>query len=76
MIKIIGWIGTTILIATYALNSFGFINSESLWYPLLNLAAAIFLGIRVFADRNYSNFILEIFWAGIAIVAIVKFMLS
>lgn len=76
MIKTIGWLGTIILIGAYALNSFGYISSTGILYLTLNLISAIFLGIRVFADRNYSNLILEIFWGGIAIVAIVKFMLS
>lgn len=74
MVKVIGWLGTGILIVTYGLNSFGYIDSESLWYPLLNLIAAIFLGIRVFSDRNYSNLILEIFWGAIAVIAIFSFL--
>ncbi len=76
MIKTIGWIGTVLLIGVYGLNSLGYISSVSLWYPLLNLVAAICLGIRVYADKNYSNVILEVFWAGIAIFAIVKYMIS
>jgi len=76
IIKTIGWIGTVLLIGVYGLNSLGYISSVSLWYPLLNLVAAICLGIRVYTDKNYSNVILEIFWAGIAIFAIVKYMVS
>lgn len=76
MIKIIGWTGTAVLIGVYALNSFGYISSSSILYPALNLLAAILLGIRVYADKNYSNVILEIFWAGIAIFAIFKYFLN
>lgn len=72
-IKIVGWVGTTLLIGVYALNSFGVISSVSLIYLISNLIAAILLGIRVFADKNYSNVVLEIFWGLIALVAIVKF---
>ncbi len=74
-IKILGWVGTAILIVVYALNSFGVIESQGLWYPILNLLAAILLGIRVFADRNYSNLILEIFWAGVAIIALIRYLM-
>ncbi len=74
-IKIIGWAGTVLLIGVYALNSFGVISSVSLVYLFSNLIAAILLGIRVFADKNYSNVVLEIFWGLIALVAIVKFYL-
>jgi len=73
MVKVIGWVGTTLLIGVYALNAFGVISSVSLVYLFSNLVAAILLGIRVFADRNYSNVVLEIFWGLIALVAIVKF---
>lgn len=76
LIKTIGWIGTVLLIGVYGLNSLGYISSVSLWYPLLNLVAATCLGIRVYADRNYSNLILELFWSGIAIFAILKFVIS
>ncbi len=75
MIKIVGWAGTVLLIGVYALNSFGVISSISLVYLFSNLIAAILLGIRVFADKNYSNVVLEIFWGIIALVAIVKFYL-
>ncbi|MCA9356263.1 hypothetical protein H6790_02445 [Candidatus Nomurabacteria bacterium] len=75
-IKMIGWFGTILLIGTYALNSFGFLHSQSILYPVLNLLAAIALGARVYADKNYSNLILEIFWGGIAVFAIIKFVLS
>ena len=73
LIQTIGWLGTVLLIGAYALNSFGLLSSVGLVYPLLNLAAGILLGIRVFADRNYSNLILEFFWIGVALVSLVKY---
>jgi len=39
----------------------------------MNLIAALFLGIRVYADRNWSNLVLEIFWMGIGIVSLIKY---
>jgi len=74
LIQIIGWSGTVSLIGAYALNSFGVISSQGLLYPLLNIFAAVSLGIRVWADRNYSNFILEVFWGVIAVVALLSFV--
>lgn len=74
VVQIIGWAGTVVLIGAYALNSFGVIPSTGLLYPLLNLFAAFCLGVRVWADRNYSNLILEVFWAGVAIVALISFV--
>lgn len=75
IIQIIGWSGTVVLIGAYALNSFGVLESRGLLYPLLNLFAAVSLGIRVWADRNYSNLILEIFWGGVACIAFLRIFL-
>lgn len=73
LIQTIGWSGTVILMVAYALNSFGVIPSTGFWYPFANLIAAIFLGIRVFADRNYSNLLLEIVFGTVALIALVRF---
>ncbi len=70
-IRIIGWSGTAVIIGAYAFNSFGVIESQGLLYPLLNLYAAVALGIRVYADKNYSNVVLELFWGSIAVVSLV-----
>lgn len=67
-----GWFGTILLILAYTLNSFGFIPSQGFWYPVLNLLAAVLLGFRVYADRNYANTFLEIFWGGVAILSLIK----
>lgn len=72
-IKIIGWLGTVILMATYMLNIFGVVSAQSLAYLIPNLLAGIFLGMRVYKDRNYSNVLLEIFWIAITLVAIVRY---
>ena len=75
-IKIIGWAGTTLLILAFALNSWGYISAENLIYPILNLIAALLLAIRVWADKNWSNLFLEVFWGAIALVSIIKFFIS
>lgn len=72
-IKLSGWLGTLLLMATYLLNILGIITAQSLIYLFLNLFAAIFLGVRVYKDRNFSNVFLEIFWAFIAIIGIIKY---
>lgn len=72
LIQIIGWSGTAILMGVYALNSFGIIPSTGFWYPFGNLIAAILLGIRVFADRNYSNLILEIVFGAVALISLIR----
>lgn len=75
VIQIIGWCGTLLLMLTYMLNIFGVISAQSFLYLIVNLLAALFLGIRVYRDRNYSNVFLEIFWATIAIIGLVRYFL-
>lgn len=72
-IRIIGWFGTMLLMASYGVNTLGFIESTGLLYAVINIVAATCLGIRVFVDRNWSNVFLEIFWIGIALISIVKY---
>lgn len=71
-IRIIGWAGTILIITAYSLNSLGYLDSQSLVYPILNLGGAFLMAIRIWVARNWSNFILEIFWAAIAIITIIK----
>ncbi len=73
--RIIGWAGSILIIVAYTINSLGYLDSQNILYPILNLAGAFFMGIRVFADRNWSNFLLEIFWAAIAVISIAKFFI-
>jgi hypothetical protein len=73
IITIIGWSGTTILLAAYTLNSLGFIPSTGTIYGFSNLVAALFLGIRVYADRNWANVALEIFFGVVAIITLVRY---
>ena len=68
--EIIGWTGVGFLLTAYTLNSLGYIETTSYLYPLLNLIAAIFLGLRVWFDRNWSNLFLEFFWGGIALYSL------
>jgi len=72
IISFIGWSGTVVLIGAYALNSFGIISSQGILYPIFNLYAALALGVRVYADRNYANVTLEVFWGIIAVVSLVR----
>lgn len=70
-VKIIGWMGTLLLIITYALNTFGFIDSTGISYAVMNIFAALFLGLRVYVDKNWSNLFLEFFWIGVALLSLI-----
>ncbi len=74
-ITFIGWTGTFILFAAYALNSLGFIESTGPVYAISNIIAALLLGIRVYADRNWSNLVLEIFFGLIGFITLIRYIL-
>ncbi len=74
-IKIIGWLGTLILMTPYTLNVLRVISAQSLVYLIPNLLAGVLLGVRVYNDRNYSNVLLEIFWIIVTLVAIVRYFI-
>jgi hypothetical protein len=68
--NIIGWASVTLLITAYALLSFDYITSKSIIYNAMNLFAGGGLAYRVYLDKNYANFTLEILFCLIAIKSI------
>lgn len=73
MISMIGWAGMIVYLAAYTLNSLGFISSTGPIYGFANFAAGILLAIRVAADKNWSNFVLELFFILVAVINLVRF---
>jgi hypothetical protein len=74
-LRILGWFGTTCIMTAYALNSFGIIPSLGFWYPFINLIGALTLGIRVYADRNWANVTLEVFFFVVALIALIRLLM-
>ncbi len=70
--KIVGWYGVIAIVVAYALVSFGLVQSNSLWYQLLNLTGAVGIVIVSFQKKAYQPGILNIVWTLIALIAIVK----
>lgn len=72
IINIVGWIGSISLFLAYCLLSYDVLSSKDIKYHILNLIGGFCLGYRVWVDRNYSNFILEIFFIFVAIKSIIQ----
>ena len=68
----IGWIGTFLIILAYFLVSNNKISATSKRYQLMNLFGAIGVGFNVFHQQAWPAFALQIIWAIIAIVSIIK----
>ena len=68
---ILGWIGMIIVLIAYGLLSTNKIENGKL-YQTLNLIAATFMAIGLFPTKAWFSFTLQVMWALIAIIAIVK----
>ena len=68
---ILGWIGMIIVLIAYGLLSTNKIENGKL-YQTLNLIAATFMAIGLFPTKAWFSFTLQVIWALIAIIAIVK----
>ena len=68
---ILGWIGMILVLVAYGLLSTNKVENGKL-YQMLNLIAATFMAIGLFPTKAWFSFTLQVIWALIAIIAIVK----
>ena len=69
--NILGWIGMILVLLAYALLSTNKIENGKL-YQTLNLIAAVLMAIGLFPTKAWFSFTLQIIWAMIAIISIIK----
>lgn len=74
--NIAGWCGAVAIMLAYLMVSFGVLDANSLAYHLLNLTGAI--GILIIAAEKHvrQSVIVNVFWAAIALVAILRIAFS
>ena len=68
---LIGWVGMVLVLLAYALLSTNKINN-GMTYQLLNLFAGICMAIGLYPKNAWFSFTLQIIWAIIAAIAIIK----
>jgi hypothetical protein len=68
---ILGWIGMILVLVAYGLLSTNKVENGKL-YQMLNLIAATFMAIGLFPTKAWFSFTLQVIWALIAVVAIIK----
>jgi len=68
---VLGWIGMILVLVAYMLLSTNKIDSGK-FYQILNLVAAILMAIGLFPTKAWFSFALQVVWAIIAIVSLVK----
>lgn len=70
---ILGWLGMIMVLLAYALLSTNKIENGKL-YQGLNFVAAILMAIGLFPTKAWFSFTLQVIWALIAFVAILKIL--
>lgn len=71
-VQVVGWYGTIAILSAYFLNSFSILSAHTFWYQLLNLTGAGGIISVSVAKRAYQPAVLNIIWAIIALIAIIK----
>jgi len=67
-----GWIGAMGLLTAFYLNSTNKINTNSKIYQWLNFFSALLLLINAFYINAYPFIIINIFWAGVALLSVYR----
>jgi hypothetical protein len=69
-----GWYGVVALLGAYILVSFAVFSAQDLRFQLLNISGAIGIVIDAAAQRNWQPAVLNIVWAAIGAVALIKML--
>jgi hypothetical protein len=72
LIDAFGWYGMAAILLAYVLVSFSVIGPNNIWYQVLNGTGAVGLVLVSLYKKAYQPGVLNIFWAIIAFIAIVK----
>jgi hypothetical protein len=70
--EIAGWYGAIAIVAAYLLVSFKIVAPDALIFQILNLTGAIGIIWISVVKREKQTIVLNIFWAGIAIISILN----
>ena len=70
--EFLGWYGMLTLIGAYFLVSFGFIAASGLTFQMLNITGGAALVIFAISKEATQLAVLNIFWALIGILAIIR----
>ena len=70
--NIIGWYGVITILSAYFLVSFNVISAQTILYQSLNITGALGIVYNSFKKKDVQPAILNIIWAIIALIAIIR----
>jgi len=71
-VEILGWIGSVLIVGSYALNITGRLAATSKRYVLANIIGGIFFVINTYFHQAYPSMMVNIIWVIIAIIMLNK----
>ena len=72
LIDIIGWLGSILVVAAYALNIYGKLSSDSTSYYALNITGSAGLIVNTLYHHAIPSMVVNVVWIAIALVALFK----
>lgn len=67
---VVGLIGVTILIVTYAMLQFDKIDPKGFWYSFNNMVVAILVTVSLLYSFNLASMVIEVFWFSLSVYGI------
>jgi len=72
LIEIMGWIGSVLIVGSYALNITGRLEATHKLYVLANILGGLFFVVNTYFHQAYPSMFVNIVWVIIAIVMLNK----
>jgi hypothetical protein len=72
LIEIMGWIGSVLIVGSYALNITGRLEATHKLYVLANILGGLFFVVNTYFHQAYPSMFVNIVWVIIAIVMLSK----
>lgn len=74
--ELLGWYGVGAILIAYFLNTFGLLNTSSLYYSILNLTGALGIIVDAWKQKNYQPVVLNIVWGLVALIALIRVLFT
>ena len=74
--EIFGWYGVVAILIAYALVSFNYVSGQSFIFQILSLTGSVGIAIDALANKDHPAAVLNIIYAGIALVVLVQLALT
>ncbi len=72
LVEILGWMGSVLIVGSYALNITGRLAATHKIYVLANILGGIFFVVNTYFHQAYPSMFVNIVWVIIAIVMLNK----